>query len=46
MGQFLILGLTNLGAQVNKQIYSGMGHTIIPDELDHARKIAQSALTN
>ncbi len=36
--------LTNLGANVNKQIYPGMGHTIIDDELAHARKIVQSVL--
>lgn len=35
---------TNLGAIVNKQIYPGMGHTIVPDELEHGRKIVQSVL--
>ncbi|MCZ7673055.1 MAG: phospholipase [Chloroflexi bacterium] len=32
---------TSLGANVNKQIYQGMGHTIVPDELEHARQIVQ-----
>lgn len=35
---------TKMGAAVNKQIYPGMGHTIVPDELEHARKIVQSLL--
>lgn len=37
---------TNLGAAVNKQIYPGMGHTIVPNELEHARKIVQSVLVD
>jgi predicted esterase len=37
---------TNMGAEVNKQIYSGMGHTIVPDELTHARKIVQALLAD
>jgi predicted esterase len=35
---------TKLGAQVNKQIYPGMDHTIVPDELVHARKIVQGVI--
>ena len=35
---------TNLGAHVNKQIYPGMDHTIVPDELVHARKIVQGVI--
>ena len=31
--------LSQLGAKVNKQIYPGMGHTIIEDEIEQARKI-------
>lgn len=31
--------LTNLGAQVYKRIYPGMGHTIIPDEIEIAERI-------
>ena len=31
--------LHNLGASVNKKIYSNMGHTIIQDEIDQAQKI-------
>jgi predicted esterase len=30
---------TTLGAVVNKQIYPNMGHTIIQDEIDHARAL-------
>ena len=33
---------TQLGAQVDKQIYPGMGHTIIQDEIDRARQIVQA----
>jgi predicted esterase len=36
---------TSLGAIVNKQIYPGMGHTIVPDELAHAQKIVQAVIT-
>jgi predicted esterase len=36
--------LTKLGAQVNEKIYPGMPHTIIQDELDQARKIADQLL--
>jgi glyoxalase family protein len=35
---------THLGAQVNKQIYPGMDHTIVPDELAHAQKIVQAVI--
>ncbi|MCB0123374.1 MAG: dienelactone hydrolase family protein [Caldilineaceae bacterium] len=31
--------LTGLGAQVDKQIYPNMGHTIIQDELDRAQRV-------
>ncbi|MDJ0754774.1 MAG: alpha/beta hydrolase [Ardenticatenaceae bacterium] len=31
--------LQNLGGVVNKQIYAGMGHTIIQEEIDEAMKI-------
>ena len=31
--------LESMGANVNEQIYGGMPHTIIQDEIDHARKI-------
>lgn len=34
--------LSTLGATVNKQIYPGMAHTIIPDELEHANRVVQS----
>jgi predicted esterase len=30
---------SQMGAQVTKKIYAGMGHTIIQDEIDHARQI-------
>jgi phospholipase/carboxylesterase len=30
---------TQLGGQVTEKIYPNMGHTIIQDEIDHARKI-------
>ena len=36
----------NLGANVNKQIYPGMGHTIVSDELEHARKILQAVVAD
>ena len=36
--------LENLGANVNKQIYPGMAHTIIQDELIHAKKIVDGVL--
>ena len=35
---------TTLGADVNKQIYPGMDHTIVPDELVHAREIVQGVI--
>ena len=35
---------TTLGADVNKQIYPGMDHTIVPDELVHAHKIVQGVI--
>jgi predicted esterase len=31
--------LESMGANVNEQIYGGMPHTIIQDEIDHARTI-------
>lgn len=33
---------TSLGAAVNKNIYPGMGHTIVPDELTQANHIVQT----
>ncbi len=33
-----------LGAQVVEKIYSGMGHTIVPDEIDEARQIIQAVV--
>ena len=36
--------LANLGAQVNKQIYPDMGHTIVQDEIDQANGILQTIL--
>lgn len=38
--------LRNLGAEVNEQIYPGMAHTIIQDEIDHARKVVASVLSS
>ena len=35
---------TNLGATVNKQIYPGMDHTIVQDEIEHAKKIVQNVI--
>lgn len=35
---------TKLGANVNKQIYPNMGHTIVQDEIDHANQIMQAIL--
>ncbi len=32
---------TQLGGQINKKIYPGMGHTIIQDEIDEAKKIME-----
>lgn len=34
--------LEKLGASVTKKIYPGMGHTIIADEVEHAKKIIES----
>jgi predicted esterase len=34
--------MTKLGADVTKKIYSGMGHTIIRDEIEEAQKIIDS----
>ncbi len=34
--------LTKLGAQVNKKIYPGMGHTIVQDEIDQANDIVRA----
>jgi len=36
--------LTALGAAVTKKIYPNMGHTIIPDEIDHALQIVRGVL--
>ena len=38
--------LTNLGANVNKQIYPNMGHTIVQDEIDQANRIVQAVLSS
>ena len=38
--------LANLGANINKQIYPGMGHTIVPDEIDQASKIVEQVLSD
>jgi len=35
--------LTSMGGSVVKQIYPDLGHTIIGDEIDHARQIIASA---
>jgi predicted esterase len=35
---------TNLCAAVNQQIYPGMGHTIIQDEIEQANKVVQQVL--
>jgi predicted esterase len=37
--------LTNLGANVNKQIYPNMGHTIVQDEIDQANRILRTILS-
>ena len=37
--------LTNLGANVNKQIYPNMGHTIVQDEINQANRIVQTVLS-
>jgi len=34
----------SMGAEVNKKIYPGMGHTIIKDEIEHAQGIARQLL--
>lgn len=36
--------LERLGADVNKKIYPNMGHTIIQDEIDQARKIVRAVV--
>jgi len=35
----------NLGASVTQEIYSGMGHTVIDDEIDQAMRIVESVLS-
>ena len=37
--------LANLGANVNKQIYPNMGHTIVQAEIDQANRIVQAILS-
>ncbi len=37
---------TRLGGAVTKKIYPDMGHTIIQDEIDHARQIVTDVLAN
>jgi predicted esterase len=34
--------LRNLGADVTERLYPGMGHTIIPDEIDFVRGMMKS----
>jgi phospholipase/carboxylesterase len=36
--------MQRMGAEVTKQIYPGMGHTVIRDELDHVRRIMDALL--
>lgn len=36
--------LARLGANVDKQIYAGMGHTIVPDEIERASKLVAGVL--
>jgi len=38
--------LEKLGANVTKRIYPNMGHTIIQDEIDQARKIVEAVVAN
>jgi len=38
--------LANLGANINKQIYPGMGHTIVQDEIDQASKIVEQVFSD
>jgi predicted esterase len=38
--------LANLGANINKQIYPGMGHTIVQDEIDQASKIVEQVISD
>ena len=37
---------TRLGADVTKRIYKGMGHTIIQEEIDEARKIIDQMMAS
>jgi predicted esterase len=37
--------LSQLGGEVNKKIYPGMGHTIIEDEIEEARAIVASVVS-
>jgi predicted esterase len=36
--------LTRLGAQVDKQIYPNLGHTLVPDEIARARRVIEQVL--
>lgn len=36
--------LTDLGADVTEQIFEGMGHTIVPEEIDGARDVLANAV--
>ncbi|MFD1644293.1 alpha/beta hydrolase [Haloarchaeobius litoreus] len=38
--------LSDLGADVTEQIFEGMGHTIIPEEVEGARDVLVSAVTD
>jgi predicted esterase len=38
------IAFTNLDARVNKQIYPGMEHTIVPDEIEQANQIVQRVM--
>lgn len=38
--------LEKMGANVTKRIYPNMGHTIIQDEIDQARKIVEAVVAN
>ena len=35
-----------LGADVTRKLYPGMGHLVIPDEIEHVQKIMDSVLAN
>ncbi len=37
---------SDLGAEVTKSIYRGMAHTIVQDEIDHARSLVHRVIRN